>query len=339
MVASTSRSAQDVLIEAVNTKSNLALTFEQVSFDLPVMVDPTVVDLTDPAKRNSSVRFTTNDTEQRVVANIQYNRLSLPKLFEIYPTQLPQDDAAVSAYDVLPAIGLQLNLELDPADFQDTAIVAGSPRTVQLKAADGSYVYFGQVDLTIASPILPEEDEMYYKVLPAESNLHGAIDDSLSAWFGSGCGYPTYLQSSDPTATRLLNWSAISGYTQLVLVSAELWYTDNANPGMISSEFQQYAYTSTSPGPSSSIQLAEDDTSYRFEKLADLELDPDYTGMDKYYFKLAATGAGWANTYATNNGKWLVIRAQFTDPNVVDANGQPIKMYYTRAAQLDLSGV
>lgn len=151
-MAANARAIQDELIAAVNDRYGYNLTWEQVTFGLPVMVNPAIIDLSDPELRNSRVDFTVGgDGGPTITAHIKYNRLSLGEFFQFYSPDFDDLDPAItSAHGLLTVIGERLQLELDPADFEDSPItpVTGG-RTLNLTAAANSYVYYGSASLNL----------------------------------------------------------------------------------------------------------------------------------------------------------------------------------------------
>jgi len=151
-MATASRTIREKLIETINTQNNLSLEFEQVAFDPPTILDDTVMDLTDPTKRNTTVHFYTVGNGTKVDATVKYNRLSLVKMFQLYSKNIPDNPEATTLYELLPAISLRLGVTLDSEDFVDNLIVDGeSTRTVTMTARAGSFVYFGEVILTLGA--------------------------------------------------------------------------------------------------------------------------------------------------------------------------------------------
>lgn len=154
MVLTTSRAVKESLISKINDDNNLSIAFERATFDPPVMLDATVVDLLDPAKRNTSVRFVAGgESGARVEATLKYNRLSIPKLFQLYSKFIPENLEATTVHGLLEDISERLGFTLEAENFEDGPISGEEgARSFTLIARADSYCFFGQQALMLGEP-------------------------------------------------------------------------------------------------------------------------------------------------------------------------------------------
>ena len=149
---STSTDPREIVIEALNEKYGFALTTDLVLMGEPVLLDASVLDFSDPERRNSTVRVTRLEDEQGPAMDftLHYNRLSLSKLFASRNTHFDNTDAT-SVHALLPAISARIGTELTPEDVVDTQIDRSGPNvSVWVSAQPLSYKVIGEVELTLA---------------------------------------------------------------------------------------------------------------------------------------------------------------------------------------------
>ncbi|QVD49346.1 hypothetical protein LUCX_276 [Xanthomonas phage vB_XciM_LucasX] len=148
---------QQQLLDALNAQYKTHLDLSRVSFGVPVLVDPTVVDITDPAppalpSRNSKVEITNAPGEPYEFATtLWFNRLSLTGLFESGSTTIAGD--ITHTYDLLPVLTTKFGFTVREEDIVGHQIEGGTyPLTVMLVADPASLLLFGQINLTLSGP-------------------------------------------------------------------------------------------------------------------------------------------------------------------------------------------
>jgi len=140
-------------VEGVNRLYRTRLTEGQVKFGLPELIDPTVVDISDPTRRNSQVEITNADDEPYEFATVlHFNRLSLAALFEGRDTTFA--GAVTHSHDLLPLLTSRLGLPVTADDIvgHDIDDSVGYPKNLLLVAAETSLLLFGQISITLTGP-------------------------------------------------------------------------------------------------------------------------------------------------------------------------------------------
>jgi hypothetical protein len=147
------KSPQQQLVEALNLMHRTRLTTGKVKFGTITMVDPTVLDITNPLTRNTKVEITNADDEPYEFATVlHFNRLSLEALFVGRETTF--DGAVTHSHDLLPLLSGRLGFPVTADDIVGHEIEesVGYPKSLLLVAAETSLLLFGQVNVTLTGP-------------------------------------------------------------------------------------------------------------------------------------------------------------------------------------------
>ncbi len=137
------------LVEIANDLTGLSLSEQDVSFDNLLLVDENIVTF-DTAERNSEVTLVRDafETNPEVVVKLHYNRLYLPKLFELRSTLFGLEEYTELA-QLLPEINARLATWLEPEDIEPVSLEPDQVNVVTLRARADSLYIFGEVELTI----------------------------------------------------------------------------------------------------------------------------------------------------------------------------------------------
>ncbi|QVD49343.1 hypothetical protein LUCX_273 [Xanthomonas phage vB_XciM_LucasX] len=143
------------LLDDINAQQGLSLTKTDVTWDAPILVNPSIIDMTS-SQRNSRLGLTAIGTDLSL--NINYNRLSLTKLFE-YRNKIFADGGETSVHDLLAKLSIRLGGYITSADVEDSSIDrSGEEPAFTLTAKSGSLGLFGSVTLTLSAD-MPEDPE------------------------------------------------------------------------------------------------------------------------------------------------------------------------------------
>lgn len=233
-----SKGIRAYLIGLVNAKEGLVLNADEMTFEAPVLVDPTILDFNDPDRRNTMVQITraaTTDTPS-VDITVRYNRLSMERLFALRSREFTVA-AGTRLSDYLPVINGRINGDLSVQDIEDVDLVSSDQSvSVMLRAAENSLYTFGEVELMFhpAEEDIPEDDDMHYTAYPlnfyARSDSEGNLQ-KISLSIDAGCGYPMKLMSSHPESSEVV---LIEDLSALEFQDAALHYIfpSNSTPGL-----------------------------------------------------------------------------------------------------------
>ncbi|QVD49344.1 hypothetical protein LUCX_274 [Xanthomonas phage vB_XciM_LucasX] len=143
----TAASVAEFLVARANAKAGLSLDPDEVTFAPPALLDATVVDFSDPAKRNSSVQLTrpADGNGPAVDVTVVYNRLSMAKLFNLRSTEFPYPGDGVMLSSMLNQINARLGTRLVAEDIIDAIVVEGP---MSLEADPDSLYVFGEIEIS-----------------------------------------------------------------------------------------------------------------------------------------------------------------------------------------------
>lgn len=139
------------LVLVANALTGLSLSESQVSFEDLLMVDEDIVDF-DTSERNSEVTLlrAASGNEPEVVVKLHYNRLYLPKLFELRSRDFRAEEYTELS-QLLPEINARLATWLEPEDIQPVSFDPSQASVVTLAARPDSLYIFGEIDINILS--------------------------------------------------------------------------------------------------------------------------------------------------------------------------------------------
>lgn len=142
------------LVEVANGLGGLTMAPQDVLFGTPVLLDPEIVDFDNP-ERNSQVTLTRPAFEENaeVVVVLNYNRLFLPKLFELRSTEFAVS-TETSLTELLTAINARLATRLEAEDILEVSFDPSEPNTLTLQASTNSLYIFGEQQITTVSSVV-----------------------------------------------------------------------------------------------------------------------------------------------------------------------------------------
>ena len=328
------------LLQVLQAEQGIALNANEVTFSEVTLLDASVLDYSDPDKRNTSVRIEkeASGDNPEVSVLLRYNRLSLTKLFNFRSTTLTLNPSFTSVHDYLPALNTRLRTALTAEDITNCPLT-GTAETFTLSAPASSLYAFGSLSITLAGEEVPEpeeDDEMYYTLIPPEVSTVSMPGDNtrIALQIGSGCGYPSFLKSSLPTELAVKYLRDVAQLSELTLVKGELWAQPNTiTPDLTSSERGTYTYFPGDYMPYSSISTLPD-SDHQLIKVGTFEIDQPNSYNDRLAF--ATVGTSWHDQYAQAHGKLLMWRAVLSHPDAVDANGKPALIYWNTVLPLEV---
>ncbi|WJJ55103.1 hypothetical protein [Xanthomonas phage RTH11] len=169
-MSESSQAALQNIVDFVNAQKNLSLSQSELHFDAPELVDPTVLTLITPNRRNSRVKvYFDGDLKQTAFDfNAHYNRLQLGRLFAMSSTYF-QDDGETTIYELLPKLSAACKFQFTEDDVDNGEF--GENGAFILRAKPGSYGVFGSVALSMgndpAPPWFSERQRHYLTVREA----------------------------------------------------------------------------------------------------------------------------------------------------------------------------
>lgn len=337
------------LLQVLQAETGIVLNANEVSFSELTLVDASVTTYDDPDKRNTQVRIKKEASggNPEVSVLLRYNRLSLSKLFTFRSATLTLNPSFTSVHEYLPALNTRLGTALTAEDVENSTLT-GAAQSFTLRAPESSFYAFGSLSVSLVEEQVPEpeeEDEMYYTLIPPE--LQNTLDDSakrMSVQIGSGCGYPMFLKSSDPMSLNVKNLKDIANLSELVLEEGHLFFLAGTNqPDLITNERSGYNYGGGEYMPHSGIAMRQD-SEYQIYGIGQFEIDAANTNNDRLGFVTKDSEpvngvpvASWYDAYASAGGTMLMWHGRFSHPAVLDAKGNPAKIYWKAVVPLDLS--
>lgn len=143
------------MLDSINEQKGLTLTKADVEVSELTLVNPSITVLTGPS-RNSRLRLRTINNDQ-IDLTINYNRLSIPKLFDNRSTAF-EDTGQTSITELLTAINTRTGANLVAQDVT-AATIDPQTRLVSLTAAASSIAYFGTISLSLTGEVVEPEPE------------------------------------------------------------------------------------------------------------------------------------------------------------------------------------
>lgn len=134
---------------------------EDLTFAVPALYAPGVIDLTQPTSRNTSLLVSVEvpaeiegDEPTVIQSNLHYNRLHVPVLISNFGGDVEGTGDEASTHDLLEALSAALGTELLAEDFEDEILdeVDAETYTCTLRATANSLGYFGEGTITIKFP-------------------------------------------------------------------------------------------------------------------------------------------------------------------------------------------
>jgi hypothetical protein len=145
------------LVQEANARHGLALNVNEVVFGVPVLIDDSILDLSDPVLRNSTVVMTAGgQADGRVEITTTYNRLSLSKVMQFFSTTFV-DQGEETIHELLPRLSARLGYTFDASDFSPTAfepVGEDGNRQANFTARNTSLSFFAQVLITLVPNVL-----------------------------------------------------------------------------------------------------------------------------------------------------------------------------------------
>lgn len=165
---------KSVLLQEINTKHQLNLQPSDVTFDPPSLLDATVLDFTDPIKRNSRVLVHAGTAGGPTLdVTVDFNRLGLAKSFTNRSTEFP-DTQQSSAHALLSVLSERLGTDVTAEDIEDTVINRSGIPGVTLQAKTTSMKFIGSVAVTLKQNTQPVAAN---RMLFANSSVAKLTDD------------------------------------------------------------------------------------------------------------------------------------------------------------------
>lgn len=147
--------------EALLAQQGLEASYEaeELTFAEPVLYDASVIDLTAPTARNSSVLVSIEvpqeDAEPLLLQNtLHYNRLQIARLISNFGGEIEATGEEASTHDLLALLSAALGTELLADDLEDELLeeVDAETYTCTLRASATSLGYFGEGTITVKFP-------------------------------------------------------------------------------------------------------------------------------------------------------------------------------------------
>ena len=149
-----SQKALQTIVDFVNANKNMSLLPTDLQYGNPTLVDPTVLTLITPNRRNSSVRvyFAGDIKHPAFDFTANYNRLQLGRLFAMSSMYF-QDDGESTVYELLPKLSAACKYQFTEEDVENAELAVD--RTFTLVAKPTSYGVFGLVQLAVGTDPAP----------------------------------------------------------------------------------------------------------------------------------------------------------------------------------------
>lgn len=137
--------AKDAVLALLNRDNKTNLTFEQISFSLP-MVTPTGL------KRNTKITVSAiSGNRLKGSVAMHYNRILLNDYFVVDPLPLSILDVTTT-WELIPHLNNQFDLVLTPDDIIQEPIIDND---VTIRASSHSYAWIGSVNVVLGATPLP----------------------------------------------------------------------------------------------------------------------------------------------------------------------------------------
>jgi hypothetical protein len=175
------------IVDYVNNTKGTSLTAADLSFGTPELVDPSVLTLFHPTRRNTKVEVEFQGNLQIPAFELSafYNRLHLSRLFAMHSYFIPRT-TETTIHQLLPKISEIIKFTLTEADVYDGEFAEDGSFTMY--ARNESYGVFGSVILSVANDPAPPwftHTPRYYVVAGSQSlqedtlTIEQAVDESI----------------------------------------------------------------------------------------------------------------------------------------------------------------
>lgn len=157
-----SQSARQMMLDRVNAEFGYSFTLDDLEFGTPLLVDPTVLDLSDPVRRNTNIQVKARaSTNVPFETTVRYNRLHLTRLTQHLPVELA-DEGQATSLDLLSTLNGQMGIVLGPDDIDPLSVtdMGDGTRTVTFRASSTSLTVLGEVEFRLISAELIPVDEV-----------------------------------------------------------------------------------------------------------------------------------------------------------------------------------